>query len=114
MRRNRSVLWSVVLVVASLIVTSARKIYEYAAAPQRDKESDFVFPQTADQVKPTILISEPKAPPISFKQLGGFTNDASHLNKTAVYGVAKIGNEDDIRKALQFARENNLKVTCAG
>ncbi len=114
MRRKRSVMLSVVLVVAAFLVASARKIYEYAAAPQRDKESDFVFPQTADQIKPTILISEPKAPPISFKQLGGFTNDASHLNKTAVYGVVKIANEDDIRNALQFARENNLKVTCAG
>ena len=114
MGRKRSVLLSVVLVVASFLVVSARKIFEYAAAPDREKESDFVFPQNVEQEKPTILISEPKAPPISLKQLGGFTNDASHLNKTAIYGVVKIASEEDIRKALQFARENKLKVTCAG
>ncbi len=114
MRRKRSVLLSFVLVVASFLVVSARKVYQYAAPPNRDKESDFVFPQNQDQEKPTVLISEPKAPPVSFKQLGGFSNDASHLNKTAIYGVAKIANEDDVRNALQFARENNLKVTPAG
>lgn len=76
-------------------MVSARKIYEYAAAPGRDKESDFIFPQNPDQEKPTVLISEPKAPLISFRQLGGFTNDASHLNKTAIYGVVRVANEDD-------------------
>jgi FAD/FMN-containing dehydrogenase len=112
--RKRSVLLSVVLVVASFLVVSARKIFEYAAAPDREKEGDFVFPQNVDQEKPTVLFSEPKPPLVSFKQLGGFTNDASHLNKTAIYGVVRITNEDDVRNALQFARENKLKITCAG
>ena len=101
------------LVVASFIVVSARKIYEYAAAPDKDKESNFVFPYNSEQ-KPTILIAEPKAQPITFKQTGGFTNDASHLNQTAIYGVINIKREDDIRNALQYARENKLKITCAG
>jgi len=113
-RRKGSVLLPVVLVVASFLVVSARKIFEYAAAPNREKERDFVFPQNTDQENPTVFVSEPKAPPISFKQLGGFTNDASHLNKTAIYGVARIANEEDIRNALEFARENKQKVTCAG
>ena len=114
MPRKRSVLLSLVLVIASFVVVSARKIYQYAAAPDKDKKSDFVFPHNFEQGKPTILIAEAKAPPITFKQSGGFTNDASHLNKTAIYGVVTIRTEDDIRAALQFARENNLKVTCAG
>src|SRR5713101_4848864 len=105
---------SFVLVAASLLILSAKKIFDYAAAPDYEKESDFVFPHNPDREKPTVLIAEPKSPPISFKQSGGFTNDASHLNKTAVYGIVKISNEDDIRNALQFAREKNLKVTCAG
>ena len=105
---------SFVLVAASLLILSAKKIFDYTAAPDYEKESDFVFPHNPDQEKPTVLIAEPKSPPISFKQSGGFTNDASHLNKTAVYGIVKISNEDDIRNALQFARERNLKVTCAG
>jgi FAD/FMN-containing dehydrogenase len=114
LRRKRSVVLSFVLVAASLLILSAKKIFDYAAAPDYEKESDFVFPHNPDQEKPTVLIAEPKSPPISFKQSGGFTNDASHLNKTAVYGIVKISNEDDIRNALQFARERNLKVTCAG
>lgn len=114
MPRKRSVLLSIVLVVASFVVLSARKIYQYAASPDKDKESDFVFPHDAGQEKPTILIAEPKAPPITFKQAGGFANDASHLNKTSIYGIASIKTEDNVRDALQFARENHLKVTCAG
>jgi len=114
MRRKRSVMLSVALVAASFLVMTARKIFEYGAAPDWEKESDFAFPQNAGQEKPTVQIAEPKAPPVSFKQVGGFTNDASHLNKTAIYGVVRIANEEDIRNALQFARENKLKVTCAG
>ncbi len=114
MRRRQSLLISAVLIVAAFLIVSARKVYEYAAAPDRDKEGDFVFPQNADQEKPTVLIAEPKSPPIAFTQLGGFANDASHFNKTAVYGVVKIANENDIREPLKIARENNLKITCAG
>jgi len=112
-QRKRSIWLSVVLVVATFLVT-AKKVFEYAAAPDRDKESDFVFPHVTDPGKPTVLITEPKAPLVTLKQVGGFTNDASHLNRTAIHGVAKITSEDDVRNALQFAREHNLKVSCAG
>lgn len=107
-------LLSFVLVAASLLILSAKKIFDYAAAPDYEKESDFVFPHNPDQEKPTVLLAASKSPPITFKQRGGFTNDASHLNRTAVYGIVKVANEDDVRNALQWARENNLKVTCAG
>ena len=97
-----------------MFVLAARKIYEYAAAPDKEKESNFVFPENPDQEKPTILISEAQAPAFTFEQRGGYVNDASHLNRTAVYGVLRVTSEDDIRNALQYAREHNLKVTCAG
>ena len=115
MSRKRSFLISVVLVVASFLIVGARKIYQYAAVPEKDKESNFIFPHNGDQEKPTtIIVANSKPVPITFKQVGGYTNDASHLNKTAIYGVVKISSEDDIRSALQFARDNKLKVTCAG
>ena len=114
MKRVRRWLLPVVLVVASTLVVGAKKIFDYTAAPDKEKESDFVFPNNPDQEKPTFLDIEPKAPPFAFQQHGGFVNDASHLNKTAVYGVVRISSEDDIRNALQFARDQNLKVTCAG
>lgn len=114
MRRVRRLLFPVILVVASILVVGAKKIYDYAAAPDREKESDFVFPQDPEQEKATVLFAEPQAPPFVFEQRGGFINDASHLNKTAVYGVVHIANEAEVRNALQFARDHNLKVTCAG
>jgi len=114
LRRIRSRLLSVVLVLAAFVAVAVRKIYEYAAAPAKDKESDFVFPDDPQQEKETVLDAAAKSLPITFKQLGGFTNDASHLNKTAIYGVVHVASEDDIRNALQFARDHHLKVTCAG
>jgi FAD/FMN-containing dehydrogenase len=97
-----------------LITATARKLFQYAAAPDRDKDSDFIFPFSQNQENARALIPEPKTLPIAFKQLGGFTNDASHLNKTAIYGVVSVSNEDDARMALRFARESKLKISCAG
>lgn len=114
MRRARRWLLPVVLVVASVLVVGVRKVFDYAAAPDKEKESDFVFPHHPEQEKPTILLAEPQKPPFSFEQRGGFINDASHLNRTPVYGVVRVASEDDIRNALQYARDHNLKVTCAG
>ena len=114
MRRLRRFVLPVFLVIASVLVVGAKKVFDYSAAPDKEKESDFIFPADPDQEKPTVLISEPQTPPFTFEQRGGFTNDASHLNKTAVYGIARVKTEDDIRNALRYAREHNLKITCAG
>ena len=114
MRRKRSLILSIVLVVATFLAITARKIFDFAAAPDKEKESDFVFPPNPDQGKALLLAASPQPPLLALKQRGGFTNDASHLNKTAIYGIVKITSEDDIRNALEFARENNLKVTCRG
>lgn len=112
--RKRSLLLAFILVLASLCVFCAAKIFEYAAAPNHEKESDFVFPGDADQEKPAQLSIEQNSSPLPFEQHGGFINDASHLNKTAVYGIVRIENENDIRNALQFAREHHLQISCAG
>ncbi len=76
---------------------SASAPCEVCGSPHKEKESDFVFPHNPEQEKPTVLIAEPKSPPFAFEQRGGFVNDASHLNKTAVYGVVRITSEGDIR-----------------
>jgi FAD/FMN-containing dehydrogenase len=114
LRRKRSILLSLVLVASSFLAFCARKIYEYAAAPDKEKESDFVFPSESDGVQTGLFVAAPKSPLLAFEQRGGFTNDASHLNKTPIYGIVHVTNEDDIGNALQFARDNHLKVTCAG
>jgi len=114
LRRIRSGLLSVILVLASILAVAAKKIFDYSAAPTKEKESDFTFPHDPDQEKDAVVVGAAKPLPVAFGQLGGFTNDASHLNKTAVYGIVRVASEDDIRNALQFARDNHLKVTCAG
>jgi len=113
-RRKKSWLLSIVLVVGAFILASAKKIFDYSAAPDKPKQSDFVFPQAPDQETAVTLAAASLAGGIDFQQRGGFTNDASHLNKTSIFGIVHIANEDDIRKALKFARDNGLKITCAG
>jgi FAD/FMN-containing dehydrogenase len=112
--RRKSWLLSIVLAAVALVIAGARKVFDYAAASDKPKESDFVFPPNADQKKLFLQPAQPAPASLVFEQRGGFANDASHLNKTAVYGVVRAANEDDIRNALQFARRNGLKVACAG
>ncbi len=102
------------LILAVLIFLGVKKGIEYAASPTQDKDCDFIYPNTADQTKPTTIVLKQNVIPISFEQKGGVINDASCLNKTAVYGVVKIISPEDVKTALQYAKDNNLKVTSAG
>lgn len=113
-RRKRRFQRSFLLALILLLAFTAWKIFDYSAAPETEKESDFIFPPNPNQEKPTVLPAQPQPLPIKFAQSGGFIDDASHLNRTAIYGVVRAANEDDIRDVLKFAREHNLKVTCAG
>ena len=112
-RRRR---WLIaLLLIASLVMVAAKKFFDYSAAPAKEKESDFVYPPNADQTKPTTLVLQvPPSQQLPFEQVGGYINDASHLNKTAVYGIVRISTVQDIQNALQFARDHKLKVTAAG
>ena len=47
-------------------------------------------------------------------QRGGTVNDASCLNRTAVHGVVKVQSENDILEAVEYAKENDLRVSIAG
>jgi FAD/FMN-containing dehydrogenase len=113
---SRSKRWLAALFfLASLLILAAKKVFDYSAAPSKEKESDFVYPPNSYQVKPTTLTLQlPASPRVSFEQLGGFIDDASHLNKTAVYGVVKVTSVEDIQNTVRFAREHNLKVSAAG
>ena len=113
MPRKRSLLLSLVLIAAP-VAWAAKKIFDYSASPEKEKESDYVYPPDAEQDKTVVLVTQPKAADIVLSQAGGFTNDASHLNRTAIYGIVKPKSEEEIRKVLQFARDNHLRVTCTG
>src|ERR1700684_4582160 len=89
-RRKSPLLLSAVLVVTSAVVFAAKKLFDYAAAPSAEKQSDFVFPPNADQEKQIVITEARLASPLTLEQRGGFTNDASHLNKTAIYGIVRV------------------------
>ncbi len=102
------------LVLVLFIFVVARKIFLLAAAPLKMKECNFTYPYIIDQTKPKMLTIEYPDSRIPFIQKGGVINDASCLNNTSVYGVVRVSTTEDITNALQFARENDLKITSAG
>ncbi|MDB5259384.1 MAG: FAD-binding protein [Candidatus Taylorbacteria bacterium] len=101
------------LVLATLVFFGVRKVIEFGAAPKKDKDCDFIYPDV-DETKPTNLSLGNDAVPFTFEQKGGMINDASCLNKTPVFGIAKITSTDDVAHALQYAKANGVKVTTAG
>lgn len=111
-RRKTAIILSAV--VAVLLFLGAKKVFEFGATPARDKECDYIYPESTDQTKPTTLTLRADQVPLTLEQIGGTINDASCLNKTSVYGIVKVASADDVRKALAFARDNHLKVTSAG
>ncbi len=113
-RKRRNFILSFVLVALAFIVVTAEKIVEYAAPPAREKDCDFLFPPAPGELKATTIVITPERLPVRFRQQGGYINDASCLNKTAIYGIVQVVSEDDVRNALRFARDRNLKVTTAG
>jgi FAD/FMN-containing dehydrogenase len=113
--RKRPVLASFVFAGIAFLLILAKKVFDYAAPPAGPKDCNFVFPSTAaNQTKPTFILAVLSKPWPSMDQRGGYINDASCLNKTAIYGTVKVHNVDDIRTSLKFARENHMKVTAAG
>lgn len=112
--RRRNALLAIGGTIAAVAIAGVKEVFDYAVAPASDKQSDFLFPADSAQEIPASLIANPKPPAITFQKLGGFVNDASHLNQTAVYGVVRPKTETEIADALAFARDNGLKITAAG
>lgn len=107
--RNTAIALGAVLILGS----ATKEVIDLAAPPAKEKTCDLSYPTHVDPSQATrITVTWDGTAPL--QQTGGFMNDASCLNKTAVFGVADIRSEEDVRNALQFARENGLKVTPAG
>ncbi len=99
---------------ATLFIFASTKAYLYSSAPTKEKDCNFIYPKNVDQTKPTTITINPPQHLLEFKQTGGAVNDASCLNRTAVYGVVKVSSVEDVKNAILFANENGLKVTSAG
>jgi FAD/FMN-containing dehydrogenase len=111
-RKRRTIIASFILTCFSFF--TGENISEYSSPPSKEKDCDFLYPRGVGQTKPTTILLKPDKSPLTFEQTGGFLNDASCLNKTSVYGIVKITTVEDIWNALQFARDNHLKVAIAG
>ena len=107
-------------IVASIAAVSALAATGYevnrlSAGPMGEKDCPPVFadanpaPQIAVEIAPLSV-----GDMLKWEQKGGTINDVSCLDRTPVYGIVRITRVDDIRNALQFARENGLKVSMAG
>ena len=105
----------IALIVAFGLSFAVRKIHLYAADPLGEKNCPPLFPDLAGDPSQasTIEIKTPPSFSLPWAQRGGFINDASCLNNTAVYGIVEVTEEAEISEALRFARENDLPVSIA-
>jgi len=97
----------IILLVVALIFLGIRKIYYLSSDPTSEK--DF-FPPIHHESKP--LKEAPAQLP--FSQFGGTINDVTGVNRTSIYGIVQIKTEDDLKNALQFAKQHKLTVSIAG
>ncbi len=111
-RRSKVIAGALFLSVLALVI--GKKAYDLSRAPDKEKECDFTYPFPTDTKGLSIRYEALDGTSLSVEQRGGTMNDASCLNKTSVYGVVSIRSEDDLRKALSLARENNIPITPAG
>jgi FAD/FMN-containing dehydrogenase len=110
-RIRRWIVIAVVLLLLGLGVAAGLKVYQYSAAPPGEKDCAANPRFAGPPIAPGLQVVEP---PVRLQQKGGTINDASCLNRTPVYGIAKPANEDELRTLIAFARDNGLKVSIAG
>jgi FAD/FMN-containing dehydrogenase len=111
---KKSLLVAVIAFVIAVFVMG-KKIQYYATNPAGEKDCPPLFPTfVGDSSKQNRIEIDMPRYEFQWAQKGGFINDASCLNKTAVYGVVSVQNVDDIKNAFIFAQDEDLKVSIAG
>ena len=109
-------------IVASIAVVSALAATGYevnrlSAEPIGEKDCPPVFAEANASNSAQVNV---EITPLSvgerlqWEQKGGTINDVSCLDRTPVFGIVRITSVEDIQNALQFARENKLRVSMAG
>ncbi|MGH9384387.1 MAG: FAD-binding oxidoreductase [Vicinamibacterales bacterium] len=97
---------------AALLIYPLRRAAHYAEDPTGPHDCEPIEPAVSAD-KATRLQIAPAAD-LSWAQIGGTINDVSCLDRTPIYGIVQIRTPDDVRRALQFAKANGLKVSAAG
>lgn len=107
-RRLRLLLVGALLV---LLLGSGLFFQHYGGAPAAAKDC---VVQVAPAQSPSAPAAVLEGYPRWLAQERGTVNDASCLNRTPVYGVARPGSEAEVRRALHFARSQGLAVSVSG
>lgn len=104
------------IVALSALAGTGYEVNRLSADPVGPKDCPPLFAENATvdtQVKVEIApLSAGER--LQWEQKGGTVNDVSCLNRTPVYGVVKITSVEDVKNALQFAREHGLKISMLG
>ncbi len=107
-RRLRLLLVGTLLV---LLLGSGLFFQHYGGAPATAKDCVVqVAPAPSPSGPAEVLSGYPRW----LDQERGTVNDASCLNRTPVYGVTRPGSEEEVRRALHFARSQGLAVSVSG
>ncbi len=105
----------VAILLAATLVLSGRKVSELSADPLGEKDCPPLLPGAiGDASKTQLARAAAEMAALPWSQQGGTINDASCLNRTAVYGIVQIRRVEDVQNAVQFAAANGLKVSIAG
>lgn len=108
-RKFSKIIIGVAIIVVIFVTLVTRKLLLLSADPMDEKDCPPLLANAAQLPTPIkVQIALP------WLQHGGTINDASCLDRTPVYGIVTVKSESDIKNALHFAKENNLKVSAAG
>lgn len=103
------------IAVVSALAATGYEVNRLSADPVGEKDCPPVFAKVGASTEINVEIAPLSVGErLQWEQKGGTINDVSCLDRTPVYGIVRITSVDDIKNALQFARENKLKVSMAG
>ena len=102
--------------VAGAAVATSRQVLTLSADPAGEKVNPSVLPTptpraTGNAPAARLEASDTQLP---WAQRGGTLDDASFLDRTDVYGVVRVTQEEHVRGALALASARGLKVSAAG
>lgn len=110
---SRKITYIILVVLIAIVIVVHKIIYLSQSPALAQKDCPPLFPNS-ESANPNHIKIDALAQSIPWEQRGGTINDASCLDKTAVFGIVQVKSEGDIKNAFAFAKENNLKVSIAG
>jgi FAD/FMN-containing dehydrogenase len=107
---NRKKIAASIAVVSALAATGY-EVNRLSADPAGEKDCP---PVLAGANASSTAPIDVQIAPLSAGERLKWEQKVSCLDRTPVYGIVKITSVDDIKNAIQFARENGLKLSMAG